>query len=76
MFFAGVAGAQASSITMYISANSSGTAYTIAWPSSVKWPGGTAPTLTNTANAVDIFVFTTYNGGTDWYGFIAGQDMS
>ena len=76
MFFSGVAGAQASSITMYISANSSGTAYTIAWPSSVKWPGGTAPTLTNTANAVDIFVFTTYNGGTDWYGFIAGQDMS
>lgn len=76
MFFAGVAGAQASSITMYISANSSGTAYTIAWPSSVKWPGGTAPTLTNTPNAVDIFVFTTYNGGTDWYGFIAGLDMS
>jgi len=76
MFFSGVAGAQASSITMYISANSSGTAYTIAWPSSVKWPGGTAPTLTNTPNAVDIFVFTTYNGGTDWYGFIAGQDMS
>jgi hypothetical protein len=76
MFFSGVAGAQASSITMYISANSSGTAYTIAWPSSVKWPGGTAPTLTNTPNAVDIFVFTTHNGGTDWYGFIAGQDMS
>lgn len=27
---------------------------TITWPSSVKWAGGTAPTLTTTANAWDI----------------------
>ena len=27
---------------------------TVTWPVSVKWPGGTAPTLTTTANAIDL----------------------
>ena len=47
----------------------------ITWPASVKWAGGTAPTLTATANAVDIFTFYTSDGGTTWYGFTSGQDM-
>lgn len=29
------------------------TARTIAWPASVKWPGGVAPTLTSTSGAID-----------------------
>ena len=35
----------------------------------------TAPTLTATANAKDIFVFYTRDGGTNWYGFTAGQAL-
>ena len=35
------------------------------WPASVKWPGGTAPTLTTAANAVDIITF--YYDGTSFY---------
>lgn len=31
---------------------------TLTWPSSVKWPGNTAPTLTTTAAYRDIFTFT------------------
>jgi hypothetical protein len=27
------------------------------------------------SGVVDIFVFLTHDGGTNWYGFIAGQDM-
>jgi hypothetical protein len=27
---------------------------TVTWPATVKWPGGTAPTLTATANAIDV----------------------
>jgi Right handed beta helix region len=27
------------------------------WPASIKWEGGTAPTLSTAANAVDVFVF-------------------
>lgn len=30
---------------------------TVTWPSNVKWSGGTAPTLTTTANKRDIFQF-------------------
>ena len=35
----------------------------------IQWAGGTAPTLTN--SGTDILVFTTMNGGTNWYGFAA-----
>lgn len=42
------------------------TARTITWPASVKWPGGTAPTLSSTANAIDEIALkyagTTYTG--------------
>jgi hypothetical protein len=34
----------------------------VTWPGSVKWPGGTSPTLTTAANAKDIFHFV-YDGG-------------
>lgn len=53
-----------------------GTARTISWPSSVRWPGGTPPTLTSTLNRVDILTFYTRNAGTIWYGFIAGQNYN
>ena len=39
---------------------------TATWPASVKWPGGTAPTLTAADNAVDIIHF--YFDGTNYYG--------
>ena len=45
----------------------------ITWPSSVDWPAATAPSLTATDNGVDIFVFQTIDGGTTYYGFVAGQ---
>ena len=47
----------------------------ITWPASVDWSAATAPTLTATANRTDIFTFVTYNGGTNWIGFTAGQDF-
>jgi hypothetical protein len=40
----------------------------------IKWAGGTAPSIT--ANGRDIFVFTTYDGGSNWDGFIAGQGLA
>jgi hypothetical protein len=50
-----------------------GGAFAITWPVSVDWPGGTAPTLT--AAGVDQLVFTTRDGGTTWFGFVAGLDI-
>jgi hypothetical protein len=51
------------------------TARTITWPASVDWAAATAPTLSTTSGAVDVFVFITYDGGTNYYGFTAGQAM-
>ena len=34
-----------------------------------------APKLTDTASAVDQFVFYTHNGGVTWYGFTVGLDL-
>lgn len=36
------------------------------WPAAVKWPGGTAPTLT--ASGVDLLGFVTDDSGTTWRG--------
>ena len=56
--------------------DASASGYTVTWPASVDWPAATAPTLTATASAKDIFVFTTRDGGTNWYGFTAGQALA
>jgi hypothetical protein len=42
------------------------TAYTVAYSPTPKWPGGVAPTYTNTSGAVDIL--TLYWDGVTWYG--------
>lgn len=44
------------------------TARTITWPGSVTWPGGVAPTLSTGNNDVDLFEFSTRDGGTTWRG--------
>ena len=50
-----------------------GSAYTIAWPASVKWAADTAPTLSS--SNCDVFVLLTVDGGTNWFAFTAGQDL-
>ena len=56
--------------------DASASGFTVTWPASVDWPAATAPTLTATASAKDVFVFTTRDGGTNWYGFTAGQALA
>jgi len=51
-----------------------GTLRAVTWPIAVRWPGGSAPTLTSTANKVDTFTFVTHDGGTNWFGFVSGQN--
>jgi hypothetical protein len=45
---------------------------TITWPTAVRWPGGTAPTLTT--SGVDVLVFVTDDGGTNWRGVASMLD--
>ena len=55
----------------------SGGPYTITWPTAaspsttachVYWPGGSAPTMSTGASAVDVYELVTYDGA-HWYGF-------
>lgn len=52
-----------------------GTPRAVAWPLSIKWPSGTPPTLTSTNGKRDTFAFITTDGGTNWYGFVGGQNF-
>ena len=63
------------SFSIEIIQDASASGFTVTWPASVDWPAATAPTLTATASAKDVFVFTTRDGGTNWYGFTAGQAL-
>jgi hypothetical protein len=42
------------------------------WPATVRWPGGTAPTLTT--SGVDVLVFVTDDAGTNWRGIASMLD--
>jgi uncharacterized protein YjbI with pentapeptide repeats len=52
-----------------------GTARAVTWPAAIKWAGGTAPTITSASGKVDTFSFFTSNGGTNWIGFVGGQNF-
>ena len=45
----------------------------VTW-TTVKWAGGTAPTITATASKMDIFSF--FSDGTNWYGVTVGQNYT
>ena len=47
--------------------------FTVTW-STVKWPSGTAPTITSTASRQDVFSF--FSDGTNWYGATLGQNYT
>ena len=70
------ASGKVSSFTLKIVQDASASGFTVTWPASVDWPSATAPTLTATASAVDVFVFQTNDGGTTYYGFTAGQALA
>jgi hypothetical protein len=64
------------SFSLELIQDASASGYTVTWPAAVDWPAATAPTLTATASAKDVFVFYTRDGGTTWYGFTAGQALA
>ena len=69
------ASGRAFAFTLKLVQDASASGFTVTWPASVDWPSATAPTLTATASAVDVFVFYTHDGGTTFYGFVAGQAL-
>lgn len=69
--FTGATSGKACSFAIYLRQNATGNR-AVTWPSSVRWAGGTAPTISTTASAVDIVVFESIDGGTNWYGSLVG----
>ena len=61
--------------TIALKFTADGTARSVTWPASVKWPAGTAPTLTSTSTKQDLFVLTTFDAGTSWLGLVSGQNF-
>ena len=45
-----------------------GGAFTVTWPASVIWPGGTAPVITTSNGAIDEITLRTIDAGTEWRG--------
>ena len=60
------------SFIMYLKQDGTGSR-TVTW-STVKWAGGTAPTITSTASRMDILSF--FADGTNWYGVVVGQNYT
>ena len=60
------------SFIMFLKQDATGSR-TVTW-STVKWPGGTAPTITSTASRQDIYSF--FSDGTNWYGVTVGQNYT
>ena len=60
------------SFIMYLKQDGTGSR-TVTW-STVKWAGGTAPTITSTASKQDIYSF--FADGTNWYGVTVGQNYT
>lgn len=73
--FSGATNGKACAVSVYLTQDAGGT-NVVTFPASVKWAGGTEPTLTLTGNATDILVFETLNGGTTWFGSLVGANFS
>src|SRR3989344_568213 len=62
----------ATSFSLFLVQDATGSR-TVTWPSSVIWPDGTEPTLTNIGEDMDVFTFITLNGGAQWFGITPGS---
>jgi len=69
------ASGKAGSLTLILKQDATG-GRTFAWPAAVKSAGGTDPTISSAANAVDIYTLLTTDAGTTWYVFTGGKAFS
>jgi len=64
------------SVTIVFVQDGTGSRTVAGWPAAVKWPGGTAPTITTTlTTGTDMITLTTHDAGTTWLGNFS-QDYS
>ena len=69
--FSGATSGKACSFTIYLRQDATGSRI-VTWPGSVNWSGAASPALSTAANSVDIVVFESIDGGTNWFGSLVG----
>lgn len=72
MTLTGPATGQRGTLTLEIT----NTTYAITWPSSIKWPSNVTPPNSNNSTGIDVYTFTTVDGGVTWLGWQVGYNMS
>ena len=65
---------RAYSITLVLKQDATG-GRTVTWPAGTLWAGGSAPTLSTAANAIDVFTLISISTN-QWLGFQSGLNMS
>jgi hypothetical protein len=76
LVFSGATSGKACSFATYLKQDATGSRV-VTWPaSSVKWSGGSPPSLSSAPNSVDVVVFESLDGGTTWYGSLVGTAFS
>ena len=65
--------ASSGTVSAFVLDLTNGGSATVNWFSGVRWPAGTAPTLT--ASGRDVLAFFTHDGGSIWNGFVLGLDV-
>lgn len=68
------ASGKAGSLVLILKQDATGSR-TFAFPASCRFAGGTAPTLSSVASAIDILTFITTDAGTSWYVMVGGTDF-
>ncbi len=63
-------GTGSQSFTLFLT-NDATPSRSITWPVTVKWPGGSTPVRTETANRTDVYSFFTFDNGANWYGTLS-----
>lgn len=72
--FSGATSGRACSFALYLRQDGTGNR-TVTWPASVRWSGG-VPARSTGASDIDIFVFESIDGGTNWFGSLVGANFS
>ena len=61
--------------TFAVKQDNGASGFTVTWPGSVQWAGGSAPELTAEADKTDVFIFTTADQGGSYIGMVSGKNI-
>ena len=71
-----IASGLANSMTIVVQQPASGGPFTVTWPTGTLFNGGTEPTQSTTASAIDVYTAVLLSGSTNWMVFQAGKGMA